>query len=142
MRFRTSIQGVGFLLVLIMATGTARADDGQDNVKTFMQAKMQHAQQVLEGLALEDFDGIAKSSQELSLLSNAAQWQVLQTPEYVLRSAEFRRSADSLTKAAKEKNIDGATLHYMQMTLRCVECHKYVRSVREARWEDPVQLPD
>ena len=31
-----------------------------DNVSEFMQAKLKHAQNVLEGLAMEDFDQIAK----------------------------------------------------------------------------------
>ena len=52
-----------------------------NRVGEFMKAKLQHAQRVLEGLATEDFDLIAKHSQEMSLLSQAATWQVLQTPK-------------------------------------------------------------
>lgn len=102
-----------------------------------MRAKLQHAQKVLEGLTLEDYDLISDNAQKMSLLSNAAQWQVIQTPEYVRRSGEFRRATDALTAAAKRKNLDGATLAYVRMTIRCVECHKYVRSVRHARLERP-----
>jgi hypothetical protein len=36
-------------------------------------------------------------------------------------------------KAAKEKRIDGATLEYMDMTMSCVECHKYARNVLVAK---------
>jgi cytochrome c556 len=56
----------------------------------------------------------------------------LQTPEYSQRSAEFRRAADALTEAARKRNLDGATLAYVDVTTKCVSCHKYVRGVRIA----------
>ena len=28
---------------------------------------------------------------------------------------------------AKAKNLDGATLAYVRLTMNCIECHKYVR---------------
>ena len=58
-------------------------------------------------------------------------WNVIQTPEYQQRSDEFRRHARALTKAAQDKNLDGATLAYVQLTLACVECHKHVRHFRQ-----------
>src|SRR5262245_34386542 len=107
---------------------------GEPNqVSEFMRAKLEHSQKVLEGLATEDYKMIARHSQELSLLSLAAQWNVLQTPEYAEQSAEFRRSVDAISKAAKKKNLDGAALAYMATTIKCVECHKHVRGVRMAK---------
>jgi cytochrome c556 len=103
-----------------------------DQVSQFMRAKLVHSQKVLEGLALEDFEMIAKNSQQMSLLSQAATWQVLQTPEYLQQSTEFRRTADALTEAARKKNLDGAALAYVELTMKCVNCHKYVRGVRMA----------
>ena len=113
----------------------ARTEPPPNQVQDFMQVKLQHSQAVLEGLTIEDFDLIAKNAQDISLLSQAAAWQVLQTAEYVQHSSEFRRSADALRDAAKKKNLDGAALHYVDMTLKCINCHKYVRGVRVARYE-------
>ncbi len=107
-----------------------------DNVEEFMRAKLVHSQKVIEGLTTENFEMIAKNAQEMSLLSQATTWQVLQTPGYMQRSGEFRRSVDALTEAAKKQNLDGATLAYVDVTLKCVECHKYVRGVRNARLDD------
>lgn len=98
-----------------------------DQVAVFMRAKLAHSQDVLEGLAVEDFDLIDKGAQQLSLASEDASWQVLQTEDYARQSAEFRRSCDSLRKAAKGKNLDGAALAWMEITMKCVQCHKYVR---------------
>ena len=97
-----------------------------------MRAKLEHSQKCLETLVTEDFNGIAKHAQELSLLSQAAEWQVLQTLEYQRHSREFRRTADALTKAGQDENLDGAVLAYMQLTMNCVNCHKYVRNTRAA----------
>jgi hypothetical protein len=118
--------------VALAAIGTyaIRGHGEQPNqVSTFMKAKLTHTKNIVEGLATEDFELIAKNAQEVALLSQAATWQVLQTKEYLRHSNEFRRSADALKKAAEEKNLDGATLAYLQMTMNCVNCHKYVRDV-------------
>jgi len=125
------------LLLLFVATIPGSAQQ-PNKVGEFMRAKLTHSQKVLEGLALEDFDLIAKHSQEMSLLSQAATWQVLQTAEYRDRSTEFRRSSDALTEAAKKKNLEAAALAYVDVTMKCVNCHKYVRHVRMAKAEPPL----
>jgi cytochrome c556 len=118
-------------LVCVSSGGAAPRSDLSD----FMRVKLKHSQLVLEGLVLGDFDKIAKNSQDMSLLSLAETWQVLQTPEYVEYSRKFRAAADALSDAAKKKNLDQATQLYNRVTTRCVECHKYVRDVRMAKAE-------
>ena len=111
--------------------GTSQAEEAPavktDDVGPFMRAKLSHSQDVLEGLALEDYEMIARGAQELSLASQASSWQVLQTEDYARQSAEFRRSCDTLRKAAKDHNLDGAALAWMDVTMKCVQCHRYVR---------------
>ena len=120
------------LVAATVAVATPLHSQRANNVEKFMRAKLEHSQKVLEGLATEDFKGMAKHSQEMSLLSQAAQWQVLQTRDYLRHSREFRRNADALTKAGQEENLDGAVLAYVQLTMNCVNCHKYVRNTRAA----------
>lgn len=98
----------------------------------FMKLKLTHAQKILEGVALEDYAMIAKNARDLSLQSMEESWQVFETPEYLQHSDEFRRAADAVTDAAGDKNLDGAALAYVGLTLKCVSCHKYVRDVRMA----------
>ena len=113
----------------LIASGQAQEPPAvrPDVVADFMRAKLGHSQDVLEGLALEDFDKIARAANELALASQASSWQVLQTEDYARQSAEFRRSCDSLRSAAKAGNLDGAALAWMEVTMKCVQCHKYVR---------------
>lgn len=109
-------------------------------VATFMRVKLGHSQKLLEALTTEDFDAMAKESQKLSLLTLAEQWSVLQTAEYEQHSREFRRTADALTEAARKKNIDGAAFAYVDLTMKCVNCHKYLKHVRAAQVEVPERL--
>jgi hypothetical protein len=101
-----------------------------DDVAFFMRAKLGHSQHVLEGLTLADFDLIARGAKELSLASQASSWEVLQTADYARQSSEFRRSCDLLHRAAEEKNLDGAALAWMEVMMKCIQCHKYVRDER------------
>lgn len=112
-------------MVIVFGHGNA-ADDAKDS--TFMQLKLKNSQAVLEGLALNDFKRIETGGEYLLMLSRKAEFQHLPTAEYKRQSDAFAREAETLIKMAKDKNLDGATLAYVQMTITCVECHKHVRA--------------
>lgn len=102
-------------------------------LRAFMRLKLSHAQDVLEGLATEDFRRIARGAQKLRSLAADASWSVYETEEYSLYSREFVDATRQMSTAARDKNIDGAALAYVQLTLTCVQCHKHVRDVRTAQ---------
>jgi cytochrome c556 len=123
---------------VVVWLASARAQDPEpsdlktNDVHAFMRLKLGHAHKVLEGIATEDFKLIAKNAQEMTLLSEASNWQVLQTPEYEHHSRTFQRVSDTLVREAKQQDIDGAALAYVELTMSCVNCHKYTRGVRMA----------
>ncbi len=97
----------------------------------FMRQKLDFSKEVLEGLALEQYDTITKAAKALKKLSEAAEWEVPTIPnatDYVMLTSEFQRHADELVKQAKDKNVDGATIAYFKLTSTCVQCHKYIRN--------------
>jgi hypothetical protein len=98
-----------------------------------MQRKLEHAQKVIEGLATNDFAALGRHAEELIAISKEAEWKVLKTARYQLYSNDFRQQAQELADHARDKNIDGAALAYVEMTLTCVKCHKHVREVRMTR---------
>ena len=98
-----------------------------DDVAVFMRAKLDHAQHVIEGLAMEDYQAIYRAAHDLALASQASAWEVLLTEEYARQSADFRRSCEALRTAARDENLDAAALAWMEVTMKCVQCHKYVR---------------
>jgi cytochrome c556 len=134
---------VGMALVLVAGTwGFAdekETDPKRDKEANFMDAKLRFSQKLLSALATEDYDQMVAQAQNLKLMSLESTWNILQTQDYIQHSADFRRRADNLTKAAKQKNLDAAALAYVQLTLNCIECHKHVRDVNAAA---PVVKPE
>ena len=119
---------------LLVAGGHGGEADKGDNL---MRKKLDHSQKVLEGIATNDFDKISRNADELIAVSKLAEWRVLKTPQYELHSNDFRRIAETIVKEGKAKNIDGAVLAYVDLTLTCVKCHKYVREVRMTGLDHP-----
>jgi hypothetical protein len=98
--------------------------------REFMRQKLDFSKDALEGLSLEQYASIERSAKALKKLSEAAEWEVPTIPnatDYVVLTTEFQRSCDDLLKQAKARNIDGATLAYLKLTMTCVQCHKFVR---------------
>jgi hypothetical protein len=126
------------LLVLFAGIPVLSGHGGEPRkVSEIMREKLKHAQKVLEGVALQDFKKIGKSADELLLLTKEEEWKVFRTPDYENHSNEFRRNVQGLIKSAKDENLDACALAYVEMTLTCVKCHKYVREVRMGRLTPP-----
>ncbi len=123
------------VLALLLGIPTLSGHGGEpkkdDKLHDLMQRKLTASQKVLEGIALGDFDKIGKQADELIAVSKQTEWRVLKTPQFELHSNDFRRVAESLAKNAQDKNLDGAALSYVELTLTCVKCHKYVRDTRD-----------
>ena len=91
-----------------------------------MQQKLVYSQNILAGLATENFDAIVKNARLLDELGKQ-RWVKQETPAYRAQHLVFWFANDELIRLAEEKNIDGATLSYVQMTIGCVNCHKVLR---------------
>jgi cytochrome c556 len=95
--------------------------------KEFMRDKLELSKRVLEGVATEDYDLIVAQGIRLSAMTKEADWRLFENPDYEQQSTVFRRHVDSLVKAARNKDLDAATLAYVRMTMSCVDCHRLVR---------------
>ncbi|MBA4016576.1 MAG: hypothetical protein C0483_05255 [Pirellula sp.] len=139
MNRKLTLRSVTAAAVLALAALELQAEDkvrvgGERpaDIHAFMRLKLGHSQQVLEGIVLEDFEMIAKHASAMSVLLEDEKWMVFQTPDYRTHSNIFNEICRDLNKAAERRNIDAATLAYMEMTMSCVKCHKYTRGVRMA----------
>jgi hypothetical protein len=123
------------MLLVVLAAIPLVSGHGAEprKVSEIMQLKLKHAERVLEGITMKDFKKVSKNADELLLLTKEEEWKVLSTPDYENYSNEFRRNVESLIKNAKDENLDACALSYVEMTLTCVKCHKYVREVRMTR---------
>ncbi len=134
------------LTVAVLLVAPGRADDKpkpKDEPKkklTVMQRKLQHAEKVLEGLAVNDFAKIDAAADGIMDCVKDETWKINDTDKYLTYTNDFVRRVQGLKKAAKEKNVDAAALSYVDMTLTCVKCHQYLREDRIRAVPDLSQL--
>jgi len=69
----------------------------------------------------------------MGALSQMEKWVRSGLSDYRDQLHIFQNSNKQLIRMAEQKNLDGAALAYVQMTLSCVNCHKVVRSSREVQ---------
>ncbi len=117
---------------LLLTGAASKVDPPEITTRGAMRAKIVSTHQILEGIATENYSQIETNAQKLIQLSKVAGWRARQTPEYDLFTNEFRRHAEALVESAQNKNIDGATLAYMQLAFNCASCHKHMRGLRRA----------
>ena len=67
-------------------------------------------------------------AESLGELSQSEQWRVSNDAVFRQYSSEFERTVKQAMKAGKTRSLDSAALAYVQLTMSCVECHKFVRN--------------
>ncbi len=130
MKTRTVLSIVLAVALLAGVAATVAPNDPKITTREVMKLKLESSQKVLEGIAIENFATIFANAQKLVVLSQAAGWQARQTPEYQQFTAEFRRHAEALQKAARSENVDAASVAWFQLTISCVNCHRHMRGVQ------------
>jgi hypothetical protein len=98
-----------------------------------MREKLVHTQNTLRALMVSDHRLLEKESVALVRLTKDDGWQVLTTPEYLRQSAAFVQTIEDLTDAARRSDLDAAAVAYASMTMRCYQCHRYLKGVRRAQ---------
>jgi len=115
------------LLLIALPIAVTFSQEGAKTRSVLMQKKLEHSQQILEGLATEDFALIAKNAKILSTYTQLETWTRSGLPQYETQLKIFRFANDEMIRQAEAKNLDGCSLAYIQLTLGCVNCHKVVR---------------
>jgi cytochrome c556 len=93
-----------------------------------MAAKLKESQAVLAGIALGDYEAIEKATVALNRITQAAAFlNAGKSKEYEVQMTLFRRSVETVKLKAKDKNMDGVMLGYIDMQLSCMKCHQHTR---------------
>lgn len=104
-----------------------QAEDRPNSARTkIMERKLQFSKEILAAVTVEDFSSMATNADGLLELAKT-QWIEDETPEYRSQLKDFWIAVEGFKTAAEEKNGDGAALAYVQMTLSCIKCHKYLK---------------
>ena len=131
------------LVPLLVVPSSSQERKKKREPDPLMAAKLKESQTLLEGLTLNDLAKVQASAEKLLEISKAAQLRkALNTPAYENHANYFQRSAELAIEKAKAKNIDGATLAYVEMTVTCVRCHQYTREQGIGRLAPPAATGD
>jgi len=107
----------------------ADADTGSAEHTKFMRQKLDATARIMEGLVTEDAAMVKQGAEVLVEMSSAEKWQVRNNLMYKQYSADFQQAAKRLKEAAEKDNLDRAALQWIDTTMSCIDCHKYVRAM-------------
>jgi hypothetical protein len=97
----------------------------------WMKKKLELSQKILAGLARADFNTIGRNAEAMNFLGYLEKWTRADMPEYKRQVGFFEFANQELIRQAKDKNLEGATLAFNQLTVTCVDCHRIVRDVKK-----------
>lgn len=117
---------VGLLAVRAQETPPKKNVTPEQDVSAVMEEKLRFSHKLLDSLAREDYPELEIAAQELRRIARE-QWAANPSDEYKTQLQVFWTTLDGIESGAQRKEIDEATLAYMQMTLSCVKCHKLIR---------------
>ena len=105
----------------------ADADAAAAPHTVWMRKKLDYTQEILAGIAIADYDRIAKNASAMRALSRIEGFVRGRTPGYRAQLQIFENATDELLRQAEKENVDGAALAFTQLTISCVNCHKQLR---------------
>lgn len=127
---------ITFLTVAVVALSTLlvcslhaepKKPNDQEKSSIWMKMKLTASQNILAGLTESDFDKVRANAEAMSFLGYLEKWVRGTSPDYKRQISYFDFANGELIRQAREKNLDGATLAYNQLSISCVQCHKIVR---------------
>ncbi len=97
--------------------------------KQFMRGKLVSNQKIVEGLSLKDFALVKEGAEDSTAIVKGQHWFVLNTPEYQEYSKDMEVAANRLIEATEREDIEASALRYFDLTLTCIDCHRYLETL-------------
>jgi hypothetical protein len=98
------------------------------DLQKFMRQKLQASNLILEGLCTEDLALVNKGAETLMKMSKEEKWRVSNDMMYRRYSKEFGEAAEELQKEATDNDMDGTSMAWVNVTMKCLKCHEWVRN--------------
>ena len=102
----------------------------QTPVQSLMKAKAGYAHRLLDAVVLGELETVGDQAFRLKAIAETADWSVIDTPEYVRESDAFIRATERLQQSVASGNHQAVADAYVEVTLSCVRCHRYMSSRR------------
>jgi hypothetical protein len=121
--------------VLVFGLASSSGSQEIEPVTKVMTHKLDYTHEMLESIIKEEFSELEDLSFRLVALTGTEDWKVIRTEAYNRHTADFVDAVEAFRKAHDHKDIDESAQAYIDMTLSCVRCHKYVREYQESQFK-------
>ncbi|MCA9011471.1 MAG: cytochrome c, partial [Planctomycetaceae bacterium] len=105
-----------------------KKDEPARALAKFMRQKLHASNLILEGLCTEDLQMVSEGSQTLMKMSSEERWRVSNDVMYRRYSNEFVQAVEELQKEAEDNDMDGTSMAWVNVTMKCLKCHEWVRN--------------
>jgi hypothetical protein len=105
-----------------------KKDEPQQALQRFMRQKLQASNLILEGLCTEDLKMVTDGAATLMKMSKEEKWRVSNDMMYRRYSKEFVNAVEELEQEAKDNDMDGTSMAWVNVTMKCLKCHEWVRN--------------
>ncbi len=99
----------------------------------WMEKKLEYSKKILEALTSGKYEEIESNAEQMRLLGKIEGFVRRRSPSYTSHLQSFDLATRELTRQSREKNIEGATLAFHQLTTSCVSCHRSIREISPAQ---------
>lgn len=106
----------------------AQKKDDEPALRAFMRLKLDASNKILEGLCTDDLSMVVEGSDVLLKMSKEEKWRASNDMLYRRYSTEFTDAVSDLREKAVEQSVDGASLAWINATMKCLKCHEWVRN--------------
>jgi hypothetical protein len=106
----------------------AQKKDDEPALRAFMRQKLDATNKILEGLCTDDLSMVVEGSDVLLKMSKEEHWRASNDMLYRRYSTEFTDAVSDLREKAVEQSVDGASLAWINATMKCLKCHEWVRN--------------
>jgi hypothetical protein len=117
----------------VVATSVTLGASQGPELNTVMREKLAYTQKILEAVVTSNWTSLEANTLELERLTRDRRWMVLNFPEYARHSGAFVRAVQALHTAAAQRDLEKTPQAYVDVTLQCVECHRYLARARIAQ---------
>lgn len=127
--FSLSLIVIAMVVGILFSRYSVGQEQDQDSLsrRDFMRMKLNYTQNILEGLTTRDFGLIISGAEEVERITQAEAWNSNDFADYQKISDELRSVAAHLKKAGQKSNLEAAALRYFELTMKCMDCHQYLR---------------
>ncbi len=95
----------------------------------WMERKLEYSKKILEALTSGQYEEIESNAEQMRLLGKIEGFVRRRSPSYTSHLQSFDFATRELTRQSRDKNIEGATLAFHQLTTSCVGCHRSIREL-------------